>query len=45
MTALADEVEGEDKALVEKAKKALAVLPLINDLPFEELYLRASTPA
>ncbi len=45
LAALADEVSGQDKALVEKAQKALAFLPLINDLPFEELYLRAGTPA
>ena len=45
LAALAEEVESEDKALVEKAQKALAALPLINDLPFEELYLRVNTRA
>lgn len=39
---LAKDVKPADKAVVEKAQKALAVLPLINDLPFEELYLRIS---
>lgn len=33
----------EDKAVVEKAQRALASLPIINDLPFEEVYLRATT--
>jgi uncharacterized membrane protein YqiK len=33
---------GEDKALVERARASLAQLPLINDMPFEEVYLRAS---
>jgi hypothetical protein len=33
----------EDRAKVEKAQQALAMLPIINDLPFEEVYLRAAT--
>jgi hypothetical protein len=32
----------EDRAKVEKAQQALAQLPIINDLPFEEVYLRAT---
>jgi hypothetical protein len=32
----------EDRPKVEKAQQALAMLPIINDLPFEEVYLRAS---
>jgi uncharacterized membrane protein YqiK len=32
----------EDRAKVEKAQQALALLPIINDLPFEEVYLRAT---
>ena len=42
---LAQEVKPADKAVVEKAQKALAALPLINDLLFEELYQRASSLA
>ncbi|CAG0926331.1 Inner membrane protein YqiK [Thermoflexales bacterium] len=32
----------EDRPKVEKAQQALAQLPIINDLPFEEVYLRAT---
>ena len=32
----------EDRTKVEKAQQALAQLPIINDLPFEEVYLRAT---
>jgi hypothetical protein len=32
----------EERAKVEKAQQALAQLPIINDLPFEEVYLRAT---
>jgi uncharacterized membrane protein YqiK len=42
---LASAVKAEDKALVEKAQTVLAGMSLINDLPFEELYLRVSTKA
>jgi uncharacterized membrane protein YqiK len=31
-----------DRAIVEKARQALDQLPIINDLPFEEVYLRAT---
>jgi uncharacterized membrane protein YqiK len=42
---LASAVNPTDKELVEKAQNALAGMALINDLPFEELYLRVSTKA
>jgi uncharacterized membrane protein YqiK len=45
LAALADKVDDAEKASVEKAQKALAALPLINDLPFEEVYLRVSIKA
>jgi uncharacterized membrane protein YqiK len=32
----------KDKAVIEKAQQALGTLPVINDLPFEELYLRVT---
>lgn len=32
----------EDRPTVEKAQTLLALLPIVNDLPFEEVYLRAS---
>jgi uncharacterized membrane protein YqiK len=37
---LAQRVSDEDRPTVAKAQQALAALPLISDLPFEELYLR-----
>lgn len=40
---LAKQASGADKPAVEKAQKALAGLPIINDLPFEDVYLRATT--
>jgi uncharacterized membrane protein YqiK len=40
---LHNQVKGEDKAAVAKAQKLLADLPILNDLPFEELYLRVAT--
>lgn len=33
-------VSGDERTLVEKAQQALAQLPVLNDLPFEDLYLR-----
>ncbi len=42
LTTLASAVNGDDRATVEKAQKAAAMLPLLNDLPFEEMYLRAT---
>ncbi len=43
LTQLAKQASGADKPAIEKAQKALAGLPIINDLPFEEVYLRATT--
>ena len=40
---LVQRTTGDDKTTIEKAQKSLAMLPLINDLPFEEVYLRATT--
>ena len=45
LTTLASAVNGDDRATVEKAQKAAAMLPLLNDLPFEEMYLRANHEA
>lgn len=42
MAALAERTSKEDQATIEKARKALAMLPIINDLPFDEMYLRAT---
>jgi uncharacterized membrane protein YqiK len=39
---LARKVQGDDLALVERAREALAQLPIINDMSFEDVYLRAS---
>ena len=39
---LHDQAKGNDKATVAQAQKLLAELPILNDLPFEELYLRVS---
>ncbi|MBK9233272.1 MAG: hypothetical protein IPO15_21135 [Anaerolineae bacterium] len=36
-------VSGDERTLVEKAQQALAQLPVLNDLPFEDLYLRMAT--
>ena len=40
---LHDQAKSSDKATVAKAQQLLADLPVLNDLPFEELYLRVST--
>ncbi len=42
LTTLSQRAPAEDRAKVEKAQRALAQLPIINDLPFEEVYLRAT---
>jgi hypothetical protein len=39
---LGRKTSGADKALVERARASLTQLPLINDMPFDEVYLRAS---
>jgi hypothetical protein len=43
LTMLHNQTKGEDKAAVAKAQKLLADLPILNDLSFEELYLRVAT--
>ena len=42
LSVLNERTTAEDRAKVERAQQALAQLPIINDLPFEEVYLRAS---
>lgn len=42
LATLARRVGAEERATVEKAQQALALLPIVNDLPFEEVYLRAT---
>lgn len=39
---LHEQAKGNDKATVAQTQKLLADLPVLNDLPFEELYLRVS---
>lgn len=39
---LAQQVKGDDLTMVERARDALVQLPIINDMSFEEVYLRAS---
>jgi len=41
LKALSQKVGEADRAKVEQARKALSALPIVNDLPFEEVYLRA----
>jgi uncharacterized membrane protein YqiK len=43
MNMLAESVAEADRPTVLKAQQSLALLPIINDLPFEDLYLRATT--
>ena len=40
---LGEKATKKEKATIEKAQQALAVMPVLNDLPFEELYLRVTT--
>jgi uncharacterized membrane protein YqiK len=42
LNTLTRRASSEDRPTVEKAQQALALLPIINDLPFEEVYLRAT---
>jgi hypothetical protein len=42
LATLSQRVSAADKPTVEKAQKAVALLPIINDLPFEDMYLRAT---
>lgn len=37
---VAGKVTADERALIETAQRALAQLPVLNDLPFEDLYLR-----
>jgi hypothetical protein len=41
LVTLSKRASAEDRVTVEKAQQALAQIPIINDLPFEEVYLRA----
>ncbi|MEW5870297.1 MAG: SPFH domain-containing protein [Chloroflexota bacterium] len=43
LEALSRKVSEKDRPTVKKAQDAFAVLPILNDLPFEDLYLRATT--
>jgi hypothetical protein len=40
LTALTEKANKKEKATIEKAQQALEGLPVLNDLPFEDLYLR-----
>jgi hypothetical protein len=40
LVALSEKATKKEKAVIEKAQQALETLPVLNDLPFEELYLR-----
>ena len=42
LATLARRTTGEDASKVAKAQKALAMLPIVNDLPFDDVYLRAT---
>jgi uncharacterized membrane protein YqiK len=43
LTVMAGEADEKDRPTVEKARQLLALLPIINDMPFEDVYLRAVT--
>jgi uncharacterized membrane protein YqiK len=42
LAALYEKANKKEKQTIEKAQQALDVLPVLNDLPFEELYLRVT---
>jgi flotillin len=42
LVALSEKATKKEKATIEKAQQALETVPVLNDLPFEELYLRAT---
>lgn len=42
LKALSAKVDAVERVKVEQAQKALTALPIVNDLPFEEVYLRAA---
>jgi hypothetical protein len=39
---LSEKATKKEKLTIEKAQQTLAMLPVLNDLPFEELYLRVT---
>lgn len=43
LTMLDEKATKKEKASIEKAQKALENLPVLNDLPFEDFYLRVAT--
>jgi len=43
MVTLANKANEKDRLIVEKVRQLLGLLPVINDLPFEDIYLRAVT--
>lgn len=42
LTALSQKVQGVERAKVLEAQQALSTLPIVKDLPFEEVYLQAA---
>ena len=43
LIALSEKATKKEKTIIEKAQKTLETLPVLNDLPFEEVYLRVIT--
>ena len=43
LAALSEKASRKEKQSIEKAQQALEIIPVLNDLPFEELYLRVTT--
>ena len=42
LVAVSEKATKKEKTVIEKAQQALEILPVLNDLPFEELYLRVT---
>ncbi len=42
LAALIKKAKAEDRPKVEKAQHALSMLPILNDMPFDEIYLRVA---
>jgi uncharacterized membrane protein YqiK len=42
LATLSEKATKKEKTVIEKAQEALETLPVLNDLPFEELYLRVT---
>jgi uncharacterized membrane protein YqiK len=42
LVSLSEKSTKKEKAVIEKAQQALETLPVLNDLPFEDLYLRVT---